>query len=55
MQLDECLWLISNLHTSLESLFCSERGVFLETAFVPNTVNVSKPRQKHEILQCTKM
>ena len=37
------------------NMICYESGICSETAFVANTVNVSKPRQKHEIRQNSKM
>ena len=36
-------------------MFCSENGIWFKIAFVPDTVNVLKPRQKHDFRQCSKM
>ena len=52
MRSDDFKWYFSKCTNIIKNTFCSESGICFKITFVPNTVNVPKPRQKHEIRQC---
>ena len=55
MQSADCKCQFNNLHTSVENIFGSKSGVCFEISCMPSNINFPKPRQKHEIRQCSKM